>query len=470
MRFLLERGGAGLFLDPGLGKTSITLGALKVLFKEQLASKVLLIAPLRVCHSVWPGEIGKWKDFAGLDYVVLHGPKKDQLLAEDHQLYIINPEGLDWLFQPEKVKDGRGKVRVSIDLKRVKALGFDVLVVDELTAFKNHGSLRFKVLKAILHLFRRRWGLTGSPAANGLEQLFGQLYVLDEGRSLGRYVTHYRNRFFQLGFDGFTYTLLPGAEAQIYEAISPVVLRMAGEDYLELPQLVENVIEVALPPKAREVYEQLEDELVAELAEGVVTAKNAGVAAGKLRQVASGAIYLEAGLGQLLKPAKGQRDVAVIHEAKLDALEELVEELQGTPLIIAYEFHHDLEAIRRRLGDVPAIGEGISAKRGKELEDQWNAGQLPLLALHPASAAHGLNLQQSGNHVAWYTLTWDYEKYDQLIRRLLRQGSKHQRVFSHALVATDTVDELVWSVLHGKEAKQAALFKGLKALQQGRRK
>lgn len=471
MRYLLERGGAGLFLDPGLGKTSITLGALKILFKEGLVSKVLLVAPLRVCHSVWPGEIAKWKDFAGIDYVVLHGPKKDQLLAEDHQLYIINPEGLDWLFKPEKAKSARNKTKVSVDLKHVKALGFDGLVVDELTAFKNHTSNRFKLIREIRHLFKITWGLTGSPGANGLEQLFGQVYVLDGGRSLGRYVTHFRGKYFQLGYDGFSYQLLPGAEERIYEAISPVCLRMAGEDYLELPQLVENQIRVTLPPKAQDVYDALEKELIAEIGEGTVTAKNAGVASGKLRQVASGAIYLEAGLGQLLKPAKSQRDVAVLHEAKLDALAELVDELQGSPLVIAYEFNHDLEQLRKRFGaDLPYIGSGVSPKRGKEVEALWNAGRLPLLALHPASAAHGLNLQESGQHVAWYTLTWDYEKYDQLIRRLLRQGSKHKRVFSHALMAEGTVDELVWGVLHGKEAGQDALFRGLKALQQGRRK
>lgn len=469
MRYLLERGGAGLFLDPGLGKTSVTLGALKVLFKEGLVSKVLLLAPLRVCHSVWPGEIAKWKDFAGLDLVVLHGPKKEQLLAEDHQIYVMNPEGLEWLLKPEKTKKGN-KTSVSVDVRAFKKLGFDALVVDELTSFKNHGSIRFKMMRHVLGTFRRRWGLTGSPAANGLEQLFGQVYVLDEGRSLGRYVTHYRNKYFQLGYDGFSYALLPGAEEKIYEAISPVCLRMAGEDYLELPQLVENVIAIDLPPKAREVYGALEADLVAQIGEGVVTAKNAGVAAGKLRQVASGAIYLEAGLGQLLKPAKGQRDVALVHEAKLDALEVLHDELQGAPLIVAYEFNHDLEAIKKRFGDVPHIGSGVTPKRGRELEAQWNAGRLPMLCLHPASAAHGLNLQESGNHVAWYTLTWDYEKYDQLIRRLLRQGSRHKRVFSHALMATDTVDELVWGVLHGKEAGQAALFRGLKALQSRTRK
>lgn len=468
IRYLVERGGAGLFLDPGLGKTSITLAALLILLKKKLVSKVLLVAPLRVCHSTWPNEIAKWADFKGITYTILHGPKKDERLNDDVNLYIINPEGLDWLLQPVKEKSGN-KTKVTVDVRAFKALGFDCLVVDELTKFKNHTSIRWKALTKVLGTFARRWGLTGSPAANGLEQLFGQVYVLDEGRSLGRYVTHYRRMYFQPSWDGFGWQLRDGMEDAIYERISPVALRMAGEDYLELPSLVENVIPIELPEKARQVYQQLEDELVAKIAEGVVTAKNAGVASGKCRQVASGAIYLEAGLGQLLKPTKGQRDVAVVHEAKLDALEDIVEELQGSPLLVAYEFNHDLEALRRRFGaDLPYIGHGVSVKRGKELEALWNAGKLPILAAHPASVAHGLNLQESGQHIAWYTLTWDYELYDQLIRRLLRQGSKHQRIFVHLLLGQDTVDEAVWGSIQGKRAGQDNLFRGLKALQKRR--
>jgi SNF2 family DNA or RNA helicase len=464
VKFLLEHAAAALFLDPGLGKTSITLAAIKLLKKKKLLSKVLLIAPLRVCHSVWPNEVTKWRDFNGLRVVVLHGPYKDDLLEEEADIYVINPEGLEWLLQVQKTKSAAGKTRVSVDLRRWKKLGFDTLVIDELSKFKHVNTNRFKSMKLVIHTFARRWGLTGSPASNGLLDLFGQCYMLDEGRSLGRYITHYRGTYFDQGYDGFSYTLKDGADQLIYERLRPLALRM-GDELLDMPKLVENNIFVTLPDNVVKIYEQLEDDLIAKLEEGVVTAKTAATASMKIRQVAAGGIYLDPDVITLVKLPTSKKTWVDLHEAKLDALEELIEELQGSPLLVAYDFQHDLARIQKRFGkDVPFIGGGVSVKKSTELEQAWNRGELPYLFGHPQSIAHGLNLQEVGQHVAWHTLTWDYELYDQFIRRVRRQGSKARRVFVHHILAEGTIDESILGALKMKRKGQNALFSALKGL------
>lgn len=470
VRFLLEHACAALFLDPGLGKTSITLAALSMLFKRKMISKVLIVAPLRVAGSTWPREIKKWTDFRGLRYVVLHGPKKDQLLKEDADIYIVNFEGLEWLLDIEKWKNGKGKTQVQVDVRRFKKLGFDVLVVDELSKLKNTQTVRFKALKQVLHTFGRRWGLTGSPAANGLLDLFGQAYVLDMGNALGQYITHYRSTYFVPSRDGYNWDLAEGSERKIYKALSPLVLRMSADDYLELPREIPNNIFVDLPPEARKVYDELEEELITALEQGEVVAANSAVASGKCRQVASGGVYLTPDVTELIKK-KGKREWALLHHAKTDALVDLIEELQGSPILVAYDFAHDLERIREKLDDdVPYIGGGVTLKRSKELEHQWNAGKLPYLFAHPASIAHGLNLQEAGHHIGWYTPTWNYEEYDQFIRRVLRQGNTSDRVFVHHFLARDTIDEYaVMPAIHRKRKGQNALFSGLKELQRRRR-
>ena len=350
---MLEHAASALFLDPGLGKTSITLAAIKLLKKKKVLDKVLLIAPLRVCHSVWPAEVSKWKDFNHLKVIVLHGPNKDQLLQEEADIYVINPEGLEWLLQVEKRKTKTGRTQISVNMRRFKRLGFDTLVIDELSKFKHANTNRFKAMKLVLHTFARRWGLTGSPAANGLMGLFSQCYMLDEGRTLGRYITHYRSTYFEQGYDGFSWHLREGADEEIYERLRPLALRM-GDDLLDMPKLVENNIKVQLPPKVMEIYEHLEEDLIAKLEEGVVTAKTAAAASMKCRQVANGGIYLEPEVQALVKLPPSKRDWVDLHEEKLDALEDLVEELQGSPLLVAYDFNHDLERIKKRFGnDVP---------------------------------------------------------------------------------------------------------------------
>ena len=464
VKFLLEHAGAALFLDPGLGKTSITLAAIKLLKRKKVLNKVLLVAPLRVCHSVWPNEIQKWRDFRHLKVVVLHGPDKAELLKQDVDIYIINPEGLDWLLDAQKTKSTAGKTRVHVDLRRWNKLGFDTLVIDELSKFKHTNTNRFKAMKLVLNTFARRWGLTGSPASNGLMDLFGQCYMLDQGRTLGQYITHYRMTYFDQGYDGFSWKLKDGADELIYERLQPLALRM-GDDLLDMPKLVENNIRVQLPDKVMRVYTEIEDDLVAKLDEGIITAKTAATASMKCRQVANGGIYLDPEVQALIKLPTGKRDWVDLHEAKLDALEELIEELQGSPLLVAYDFKHDLERIKKRFGkNVPFIGGGVSVKRSSELEQAWNRGELPVLFGHPQSMGHGLNLQECGHHVAWHSLTWDFELYDQTNRRVRRQGNKAKRVFIHHIIAEGTIDEVILAALKMKRRGQNALFAALKKM------
>lgn len=471
VKFLLEHACAALFLDPGLGKTSITLAAIKILKEKRMIRKVLIIAPLRVCHLVWPKENMKWEDFAGLKIVVLHGPEKDALLEEPADIYVINPEGLDWLLGVTKVKTGN-RTRVTVNERRVRQLGFDALVVDELSKFKHTQTVRFKAMKLILHTFSRRWGLTGSPAANGLLDLFGQCYILDRGRSLGQYISHYRQAYFvNPPYSPFVWLPIAGAEASIYKRLSPLALRMSADDYLDMPELIYNNIRVDLPKSVMSIYERLENDLIARIDDRTITASNAAVASGKCRQVANGGIYLDRELTALgLQLPKSSREWVNLHTEKLDALEDLIDELQGSPLLVAYEFEHDLDRLQGRFGDgIPYIGGGVSTKRTAELESAWNKGQLPVLFAHPQSVGHGLNLQEAGCHVAFHSLTWDYELYDQFIRRVLRQGNVSKHVFVHHFIARDTIDEVILATMKSKHRGQQSLFNGLKALARQRK-
>ncbi len=465
VKFLLEHAAAALFLDPGLGKTAVTLGALKILKECGLIDRVLIVAPLRVCHSVWPGEINKWTDFAGLSYAVLHGPAKDDLLLHsDADIFLVNFEGLEWLLNVEKRRTKSGKIQVRVDIERWRKLGFDTLVVDELTAFKNTNSIRFKAIKQVIGTFRRRWGLTGTPAANGLMGLFGQCYVLDEGRTFGRYITHFRREYFDRGYSDYDWLLKPGAEERIYERLKPLALRM-GDDLIDMPKLVENNILIELPQKAMSVYTTLEDKLLVELENGKVTAGTAASASIKCRQIANGGVYLDDEVEALLKLPGKSREWAKMHDAKVDALAGLIEELQGSPVLVAYEFQHDLERIKAKLGkSTPHLGRsGVKARETAKLIARWNNGDIPVLLVHPAAAAHGLDgLQHRGNHVVWFSMTWDYELYDQLIRRVRRSGSKATRVYVHHLMAKDTIDEAIFHALKSKARGQRALFNALK--------
>ena len=462
VKFMLEHAACALFLDPGLGKTSTTLAALKFLIDRKLVEKVLLIAPLRVCHSVWPRELKKWADFHELRAVVLHGKNKEELLHEPADIFVVNPDGLPWLLGASKSSTLTGRTKVEVDKKRWKGFGFDTLVVDELSKFKDTSTQRFKMLKQVLPTFGRRFGLTGSPAPNGLLDLFGQCFVLDEGAALGKYITHYRATYFTPSWDGYNWDLKEGADKLIYKKLKPLVLRMSADDYLEMPQLIENDIRVDLPAEARRIYDTLEDALYVEIKNKTVVAANAAVASMKCRQVANGGVYVDDQLTSLVKVPKSKRQWVDLHDEKVEAIADLVSELQGEPLLVAYDFEHDLVRLKERLGEkTPHIGGGVTTKRAAELESLWNAGKLPVLLGHPQSLAHGLNLQGSGRHIAWHSLTWNFELYDQFIRRIFRQGQKSKQVFVHHVIADDTVDEAVLKALRSKNKGQQALFEAL---------
>ena len=475
VKFLLEHACAALLLDPGLGKTSITLAAIRFLKKKGVINKVLLLAPLRVAHSVWPKEVEKWTDFKGLKVVVLHGPNKDELLKTEADVYVTNYESLDWLLAVKKtkkvsVKTGKTITTYDVSVPRFKKFGFDTLVIDELSKLKSTRSGRFKTLKTVLGTFSKRWGLTGSPAANGLMDLFGQCFCLDQGRTLGQYITHYQMEYFDKGQDGFSWVLREGSEDKIYKRLAPLALRMADTDYLDVPMVVENNIYIDLPDKTRRVYDQLEEDLITMLEEGVVTASTAATASMKIRQVCSGGLYLDAEVSQLVKAPKSARKWVNLHTEKVDALADLIDELQGSPLLVAYDFEHDLDRLMIKFGkDIPYIGGGVSTARSNKLKTAWNRGELPVLFGHPKSIAHGLNLQEAGFHVCWHSPTWNYEEYDQFIRRVKRQGNKSKKIFVHHILARDTIDEVMLEVLKVKRKGQNALFDALKKLSRRRK-
>lgn len=476
VKFLLEHACAALFLDPGLGKTSVTLAGLVFLKKRKMFNKALVIAPLRVCYEVWPEEIIHWADFSDLKIVVLHGPDKDELLKQEADIYVINPEGLDWLLKPTKTKTKTGRTSVSVDVRAFKKLGFDILVVDELSKFKHIGTNRFKGLKQVLHTFGRRWGLTGSPAANGLLDLFGQAYVLDMGRTFGQYVTQFRAKYFtpvkridpKTGKTTPFEIWKPIDEEAIYERMAPLALRI-GDEELDMPQLIENRIRVELPKDVMELYEQVENELIAMINDRVVVANNAAAASTKCRQIANGGVFFypeleENGLLQFKK-----RDFINLHDAKTDALKDLVDELQGSPLLVAYDFEHDVDRLKRAFPNAVFTGD-LTPTQFKEAVLRWNMGDIDLMFGHPQSIGHGLNLQGAGHHVCWHSLTWNYELYDQFIRRVYRQGNKSRKVFVHHIIAKNTIDEAIMGSLKGKHRGQQALFEALITLAKNKRR
>lgn len=446
IKFLLTHGAAGLFAAPGVGKTSIVLAAIKALKRYNKTFRgLLVIAPLRPCYLVWPAERDKWLDFQGLTMAILHGPKKQQALESKADIYLINPEGLEWLLQPANLK---------LLMKRVCNL-----CVDELTRFKNTRSGRFKRLKPFLNWFTRRWGLTGTPVPNGLMDLFGQMYVLDQGAALGRFITHYRQLYFEpAGFMGYEWQLRHGADREIYRRIKGTVLRI-GDEHLDLPRRVDVQHIVELPPAARKIYNEVEQEFISAFEDGEIVAANAAVASNKCAQIANGGIFTVD-----WDDARGmRRDMHHLHEEKAGAVADIVEELQGSPALIAYEFKHDLERLLGVLGKkTPFLGGGVTPRQTQEIQRQWNAGQLPALLGQPQSVAHGLNMQAAGYHVVLHSIMWDFELYDQFIRRVLRQGNKAARVYVHHVIAKDTVDEAKMAALRSKETTQNAVFKALR--------
>lgn len=430
LEFALARDYCGLMLDPGLGKTSTTLAATSLLKERGEIKRTLVCAPLRVAKEVWSAEIQKWSDFNHLKLVHLcemNDLQRLRLLEDQYDIYTINPESL------HKVLEFNFQ--------------FDMLVIDESTKFKDSSTQRFKFLKKHLVNFKRRMILTGTPAPNGLQDLFGQVYVLDLGKRLGQYITHFRARYMQKSYDGYSYDLIPGADKAIYDQIGDIILRQRAKDHLDMPELLNNYIEVTLPPKARKHYEEVELEFLTKLTEdNSVVAFNTASAGVKCRQISNGFVY------------DNEKTPHNLHDEKLEALEELVEEMQGRPLLVFYEFIQDRVRIKNRIkhavdiNDNPRVGTTIM---------RFNKGEIPVLIAHPASAGHGLNLQESCHTVCWYGVTWNLEHYQQAIARVWRQGQPSNEVIVHHIVGKDTVDQVVLKALEKKDKTQESLNEAL---------
>lgn len=390
-----------------------------------------MIAPLRVASQTWSAEIKKWDHLKGLSYSVAVGTEKDRInaLMKRATIYIINRENVDWLVN---------KSGIPFD--------FDMLVIDELSSFKSYGAKRFKSLLKVRPSVRRIVGLTGTPSSNGLMDLWAEFRVLDLGQRLGRYITHYRSAYFVPDKRNaeiiFSYKPLPGAEERIYSQISDITISMKSADYLKMPECVVNEVPVYLSEKEWSIYSDFRDDMVANLGDEEIDAINAAVLSGKLLQMANGAVYDDKNKAHL------------IHDRKLDALEDLIEGANGKPVLVAYWYKHDLERIQKRF-PVRQI------KTSKDIED-WNDGSIPIAAIHPASAGHGLNLQSGGSTLIWFGLTWSLELYQQTNARLYRQG-QNETVVIHHIIAKNTIDEDVMVALTRKEKTQTSLIDAVKA-------
>lgn len=428
---LVKQTGGGQLLDPGMSKTSITLAAFTCLQQYEYADKMLVIAPLKPMWGTWRQEGAKWDDFNHLTFSVIHGSHQQKLdaLAKDVNIHLINPEGLKWLFQ----------------LSKAKLPEWDVLCVDESTKFKNARSQRFKMLKKVMPDFYYRWILTGTVTPNGLQDLFAQVYIMDMGKNLGKYITHFRNKYFyQEGYGGFTYKPRPGAMEEISEDIAHMVLKLNAEDYLDMPEFNRIIREVDIGEKAMAQYKEVEKEFILELATGTIVAANSGAAGTKCRQIANGKVYDAEGVAHF------------VHDAKAQALEEIVEETSGHPLLIIYEYQHDRDTIMELLGKGAVCLTGLSGPKYEKVQDKFNAGEIPFLVAHGGSM-HGLNIQGYCFHMVWYGITWNLEHYIQTVWRLYRQGQQSKMVLCYMLVSTGTLDEHVVQVLDHKQGEQTRL-------------
>lgn len=407
-----------LLLDIGLGKTVTTLTAVNELMYDYFEiSKVLVIAPLRVARDTWPAEIQKWEHLQNLTYSVAVGTEAERLraLKAKADIYIINRENVQWLIEESGV-----------------VFNYDMLIIDELSSFKNHDTKRFKSLMKMRPKVRRVVGLTGTPSSNGLMDLWAEFRLLDMGQRLGRFIGKYRNDYFlpdkYKGNIVYSYRPLPDAEQRIYDKISDITISMKSTDHLKMPELIISEYPVKLSEEERQHYEELKEELVLELPDGDVAASNAGSLSNKLSQMANGAIYSD------------DRDVLPIHDRKLDALEDIIEAANGKPVLVAYWFKHDLARIQERLNKLHIP---FATMDKADSISRWQRGALPVGLIHPASAGHGLNLQSGGSTLIWFGLTWSLELYQQTNARLWRQGQQSKTVIIQHIITTGTIDRKI---------------------------
>lgn len=429
---------AAVLLDMGLGKTSITLSAIaNLLFDSFEVHRVLVIAPLRVARDTWSAEIQKWDQFQHLQYSVAVGTEAERRAALEREadIYIINRENIPWLIMESGIP-----------------FEYDMLVIDELSSFKNHQSKRFKALMQVRPRAKRVVGLTGTPASNGLMDLWAEFKLLDLGKRLGRFITQYRLEYFlperMNGPVVYSYRPRDGAEEAIYQKIADITISMKAGDYLSTPELISSEYKVYLCPDEQADYDRMKKEFVLELPDKEITAANAAVLSGKLCQLANGAIYDDTG------------DMTVIHNRKLDALEDIIEAANGKPLLVAYWFQHDLQRITERLHKLHVP---FSRLDSAESIRRWNKGELPVALIHPASAGHGLNLQSGGSTLVWFGLTWSLELYQQTVARLWRQGQTSATVVVQHIMVEDSIDERILRALQTKGETQSALISAVKA-------
>ena len=399
--------------------------------------KVLVVAPIRVASFSWSAEIEKWDHLDGLKYSVAVGTAAERLAALRKQadIYLINRENVQWLISESGIP-----------------FDFDMVVIDELSSFKNHQTKRFKALMKVRPKVKRIVGLTGTPSSNGLMDLWAEFRLLDMGERLGRFIGQYRTSYFrpdkQNGQVVFSYKPLPGAEKQIYGRISDITISMKSTDHLQMPELINSRYTVYLSEKEDSHYADLKKDLVLQLPDGDITAANAASLSGKLSQMANGAVYTDAG------------ETVAIHERKLDALEDIIEAANGKPVLVAYWFRHDLERITERLQKLKIPYARLDTDGSIR---KWNAGEIPVALIHPASAGHGLNLQDGGNTLVWFGLTWSLELYQQTVARLWRQGQASETVVVQHIITKGTIDERIMKALSEKDTTQAALIEAVKA-------
>lgn len=444
----MERPRAALFLDMGLGKTVVTLTVVqRLIWQEFAAQKCLVIAPKRVAEDTWSREAGKWDHLSGLRVSKVLGTPKQRMaaLAADADVYVINRENVVWLVETLGTK-----------------WDFDILVVDELSSFKSSKSKRWRALKRVAGLCSYVYGLTGTPAPNGYIDLWPEVYIIDRGARLGRSLGAYRDTFFSPGAHKghivYEWRLKPGARDRIDHLLSDICLSMSKADWLELPERTYNTVYVRMDGAGRKLYDRFQRDKILPLLQGAVTsvdkdydsavlADMAAQVTGKLLQMANGAVYDDGG------------GVLHIHDAKLEALEEIREASHGQPLLVFYTYKHDLTRIQEKFPDAVKL-------EGEDTIDRWNAGEIPMLLCHPASAGHGLNLQAGGHIIVWFGLPWSLELYQQANDRLHRMGQT-VGVIVHHIVCLDTLDEKVIAALEGKRVTQAALLDALKAYLKG---
>ena len=456
--FILSHKTAAILLQMGLGKSVITLTAIRELLDKGEVRKVLVIAPLRVARDTWPEEIQKWDHLWGISWSVAVGSPEERraALMAGAQITMINRENVPWLVEQSGVP-----------------FCWDMVVVDELSSFKNWQAKRFRAMMKVRPLVKRIVGLTGTPSPNGYMDLFAEYRLLDLGERLGRFIGRYREAYFTPDRWGngqvFSWRLRPGAEEAIWRKIRDITVSMKSVDHLKMPECVMNRIMVRMDEHERKQYETLKEELFLRVvskskkggAEGglegdrkalqvlTIDAKNASVLCGKLSQLANGAVYSD------------NSEVAHIHDRKLDALEDLIESANGNPLLVAYWFQHDLWRMKEHFPDLRVL------QSPEDFRD-WNAGKIPVAAIHPASAGHGLNLQAGGSTLVWFGLTWSLELYQQTNARLWRQGQRAETVVIHHIVTEDTIDEQIMAALGRKDRSQESLINAVKA-QIGRR-